>query len=119
MTIKRRTVLKGMAAAGATAALSAPAIGQATPIKVGFLTVKTGPLASGGIQMEQGLTLYLKERNHMLAGRPVQLFTGDSGGAPAVARTKMEDVVQKEKIARLFRPLPTPGALAADEYIRY
>jgi hypothetical protein len=60
-------------------------------MKIGFLTVKTGPLASGGIQMEQGLTLYLKERNNVLAGRPVQLFTGDSGGAPAVARTKMQE----------------------------
>ena len=49
-----------------------------SPMRVGFLTVKTGPLASGGLQMEQGLTLYLKERNNTLAGRPVQVFTGDS-----------------------------------------
>src|SRR4051794_11726005 len=119
MSVHRRTVLTGML--GASALVATPAIlrAQGAPMKIGFLTVKTGPLASGGIQMEQGLTLYLKERNNVLAGRPVQLFTGDSGGAPAVARTKMEDVVQKEKIARLFRPLPTPGALAADEYIRY
>jgi branched-chain amino acid transport system substrate-binding protein len=87
-------------------------------MKIGFLIVKTGPLASGGIQMEQGLTLYLKERNNVLAGRPVQLFTGDSGGAPAVARTKMQEFVEKENIACLIGPLATAEALAIDDYIR-
>src|SRR5215470_880445 len=81
MTVRRRTVLKGMLAASALVAAPAILRAQSGPMKIGFLTVKTGPLASGGIQMEQGLTLYLKERNNMLAGRPVQLFTGDSAGA--------------------------------------
>jgi branched-chain amino acid transport system substrate-binding protein len=105
---------------GTSAIVAAPAIvrAQSGPMKVGFLTVKTGPLASGGIQMEQGLTLYLKERNNMLAGRPVQLFTGDSAGAPAVARTKMQEFVEKENIACLIGPLATAEALAIDDYIR-
>ena len=118
MTVQRRTVLKGML--GASALVAAPAIlrAQSGPMKIGFLTVKTGPLAAGGIQMEQGLTLYLKERNNMLAGRPVQLFTGDSAGAPAVARTKMQEFVEKENIACLIGPLATAEALAIDDYIR-
>jgi branched-chain amino acid transport system substrate-binding protein len=118
MNVHRRTVLKGML--GTSAIVAAPAIvrAQSGPMKVGFLTVKTGPLASGGIQMEQGLTLYLKERNNMLAGRPVQLFTGDSAGAPAVARTKMQEFVEKENIACLIGPLATAEALAIDDYIR-
>src|SRR4030081_3457931 len=118
MNVRRRTVLRGML--GASALVAAPAIlrAQAGPMKIGFLTVKTGPLASGGIQMEQGLTLYLKERNNMLAGRPVQLFTGDSAGAPAVARTKMQEFVEKEGIACLIGPLATAEALAIDDYIR-
>ena len=72
MNVRRRTVLQGML--GASALVAAPAIlrAQSGPMKIGFLTVKTGPLAAGGIQMEQGLTLYLKERNNTLAGRPVQ-----------------------------------------------
>ncbi len=118
MNVRRRSLLKGMI--GASALVAAPAIlrAQAGPMKVGFLTVKTGPLASGGIQMEQGLTLYLKERNNALAGRPVQLFTGDSAGAPAVARTKMQEFVEKENIACLIGPLATAEALAIDDYIR-
>jgi hypothetical protein len=60
MTIHRRSALKGLAATG-TGIFGAPAILRAGmgPIRIGFLTVKTGPLASGGIQMEEGLTLYL------------------------------------------------------------
>ena len=52
-----------MLAAGGMAALAAtlpmPAIGQAKPVRIGLLTVKTGPLAQGGIQMEQGAELFL------------------------------------------------------------
>ena len=91
---------------------------QTGPMRVGFLTVKTGPLASGGLQMEQGLTLYLKERNNTLAGRPVQLFTGDSAGAPAVARTKMQELVERDNVSCLIGPLATAEALAIDDYIR-
>src|SRR3954464_16085639 len=118
MSVHRRTVLTGML--GASALVAAPAIlrAQGAPMKIGFLTVKTGPLASGGIQMEQGLTLYLKERNNVLAGRPVQLFTGDSGGAPAVARTKMQEFVEKENIACLIAPPAPAEARPIDHSIR-
>ena len=90
MSLNRRTVLKGALATGiATSTLKIPAaVAQPGPIKVGFLTIKTGPLASGGLQMEQGLLTYLKERNNTLAGRPVTVFTGDSAGAPASDRRR-------------------------------
>ena len=47
MTLDRRTVIKGALAAGvATQALKMPAVrAQPGPLRVGFLTVKTGPLA--------------------------------------------------------------------------
>ena len=121
MNIKRRIVLKGLVGAGVgVATFGAPAVlrAQASPMRIGFLTVKTGPLASGGIQMEEGLALYLKERNNVLAGRPVQLFTGDSAGAPAVARTKMQELVERDNISCLIGPLATAEALAVDDYIR-
>lgn len=118
MTVRRRTVVKGMLAASALVAAPAILRAQGGPMKIGFLTVKTGPLASGGIQMEQGLTLYLKERNNTLAGRPVQIFTGDSAGAPAMARTKMQEFLERENIACLIGPLATAEALAIDDYIR-
>jgi len=62
--VSRRAVL-AVTAAGAAAALTrfpTPAIAQAEPFKLGLLTVKTGPLAQGGIQMEQGVLTFLKEK---------------------------------------------------------
>ena len=47
------------------------------------MTVKTGPLASGGIDMERALQQYLKEHNNTLAGSKVELFVADAGGVPA------------------------------------
>jgi branched-chain amino acid transport system substrate-binding protein len=120
ITLRRRTVLKGLVAASAgVALLRAPAvIAQPAPIRVGFLTVKTGPLASGGIQMEQGLTLYIKERNSMLAGRPVEIITADTGGVPANARAKTQELVERNQVACLIGPLAAFEALAIDDYIR-
>src|SRR5262249_60504658 len=84
MTPTRRSVIKGALAATAAAQVARvpAAVAQAGPIRVGFLTIKTGPLASGGLQMEQGLTVFFKERNNMLAGRPVELHTADTAGNP-------------------------------------
>jgi branched-chain amino acid transport system substrate-binding protein len=120
MSVNRRTVIKGALAAGvATQVLRVPAApAQAGPLRVGFLTVKTGPLASGGIQMEQGLTVFFKERNNALAGRPVELHTADTGGNPAQARTKTQELVERLKVSVLIGPLAAFEALAIDDYIR-
>ena len=109
------TVVLGAVAASA---LSAFAQAQTEPIRIGFLTVRTGPLAAGGRQMEEGIQIFLKERNNTLAGRPVELHTGDSAGAPAVARTKMQELVERDNISCLIGPLATAEALAIDDYIR-
>jgi len=82
------------------------------------MTVKTGPLASGGIDMERALIQYLRERNNMIAGRKVELFVGDSGGVPAQARTKIQELVERDKIHIMIGPLAAAEALAADDYIR-
>ena len=58
------------------------------PIRIGLLTVKTGPLATGGIQMEQGLNIYIDEHNSMMAGRPVELIVADTGGSPSAISEK-------------------------------
>jgi branched-chain amino acid transport system substrate-binding protein len=116
----RRKVLKGIAASGASlAVLKAPQVqAQAGPIRVGLLTIKTGPLASGGFQMEQGLLTFFKERNNMMAGRPVELVVGDTAANPAQARTKTAELVEVQKVSVLIGPLAAFEALAIDDYIR-
>src|SRR6059058_1812666 len=91
---------------------------QAEPIRIGFLTVRTGPLAAGGKQMEEGIQLFLKERNQTIAGRKVELIIADTGGNPAGAKTKMQDLVERNKVHVVIGPLATFEALAIDDYIR-
>src|SRR5437667_7107997 len=74
------------------------ATAQTEPLRLGFLTVKTGPLAAGGAQMEQGIVLFLKERNYTLAGRKVELFVGDTGGNPAQAKTRTQELIERNRV---------------------
>jgi branched-chain amino acid transport system substrate-binding protein len=53
----------------------------------------------------------------MLAGRKVELIIADTGGNPAGARTKTQELVEKEKVAVIIGPLATFEALAIDDYI--
>ena len=118
-TTGRRSVLTGLAAAGLAApVVRAQGAGGAAPIRLGFLTVKTGPLASGGIQMEQGLLLYLKEHGNKLGDRPVELVTADTGGVPAQARTKTQELVERNRVHCIVGPLAAFELLAIDDYVR-
>jgi branched-chain amino acid transport system substrate-binding protein len=118
MSINRRKFVQ--AAAAGTAALGFPAIvrSQSEPIRIGLLTIKTGALASGGIDMERGLTIFLKEKNYTLGGRKVTLTVADSGGVPAQARTKMQELVERDRVQAVVGPLAAFEALAMDDYIR-
>src|SRR2546429_9493288 len=120
MNVNRRAMIKGTLAAGvATQVLKVPAApAQAAPLRVGFLTIKPGPLVGGGIQMEQGLAVFFKDRNTALAGRPVELHTADTGGNPAQARTKTQELVERLRVSVLIGPLAAFEALAIDDYIR-
>ena len=120
MTVERRTVLKGMLAAGASAAaIKMPAVhAQGAPFKIGLLTVKTGPLAQGGIQMEQGIAAFLKEKGNTLAGRKVELLVADTGGNPAGAKTKAQEVIERDKVNVILGPLAAFELLAITDYVR-
>jgi len=87
------------------------------PIRLGLMTVKTGPLATGGIQMEQGLIVYLQEHDYMMAGRPVELIVADTGGNPATAKTKVQELVERDGVDAIIGPLAAFEALAINDYI--
>ncbi|HEY4737759.1 MAG TPA: ABC transporter substrate-binding protein [Xanthobacteraceae bacterium] len=117
--VSRRTLLAG--AAGAAAALTrfpAPAVAQAEPFRLGLLTVKTGPLAQGGIQMEQGVLTYLKETNYMIGGRKVDFHSADTGGNPAGTKTKAQELVERDKVDVILGPLAAFELYAINDYIR-
>jgi branched-chain amino acid transport system substrate-binding protein len=102
----------------AVSAFSMNAHAQGEPLRLGFLTIKSGALAAGGKQMEDALKLFLKERNNTIAGRKVELFMADTGGQPAITKTKAQELVEKDKVHVIIGPLAAFEALAVDDYIR-
>jgi branched-chain amino acid transport system substrate-binding protein len=112
--LTRRAFLASTAGA---ATLPMPAIAQNKPIKIGLLTVKTGPLAQGGIQMEQGTALFFKDRNNKMAGRTMELVTADTGGNPAGAKTKAQELIERDQVDMIFGPLAAFELLAISDYV--
>ncbi|HKB72902.1 MAG TPA: ABC transporter substrate-binding protein, partial [Burkholderiales bacterium] len=88
MSISNRFLLSLAVLACAASLPSKEAFAQSDNLRVGFLTVRTGPLAAGGRQMEEGINLLLKERNYAFAGRKVDIIFADTAGQPALAKTK-------------------------------
>jgi len=117
--VTRRKFMAATAAGAALAAFKfpAPAVAQAAPFKLGLLTVKTGPLAQGGIQMEQGVVTWLKEHDNKIAGRNVEFFSADTGGSPAGTKTKAQELVERDKVDTILGPLAAFELLAITDYI--
>jgi branched-chain amino acid transport system substrate-binding protein len=118
MKLRRRTVLKGILGGVSALALKAPAIAQSAPFKIDLLTVKTGPLAQGGIQMEQGIATLLKEKGNTLAGRKIEFISADTGGNPAGAKTKAQELIERDKVNVILGPLAAFELLAITDYVR-
>jgi branched-chain amino acid transport system substrate-binding protein len=116
--LDRRTFLAGTAAGAAAAAIGMPAVAQGAPFKIGLLTVKTGPLAQGGIQMEQGIATLLKEKNNTLSGRKIEFISADTGGNPAGAKTKAQELIERDKVNVILGPLAAFELLAITDYVR-
>ena len=117
LRVGRRKFLAGSAAAAFAANLPMPAIAQGAPIKIGLLTVKTGPLAQGGIQMEQGIALFLKHRDNKLAGRAAELIVADTGGNPAGTKTKAQELIERDNVDFIVGPLAAFELLAITDYV--
>ena len=118
MSIHRRTVLQGMLTTTAAVAMPAVARAQGAPFKIGLMTVKTGPLAQGGIQMEQGIATFLKEKNGAFGSRKVELLVADTGGNPAGAKTKAQELIERDKVDVILGPLAAFELLAITDYVR-
>ena len=115
--IDRRQFLAASAALGAAPFVSRVAFAQGAPLRLGLMLTKTGPLANIGVQMERGLKLYLNEHNYTLGGRKVELTVADTGGNPAGAKNKAQELVERDKIDILAGPLAAFEMLAVSAYL--
>ena len=110
-------IILALVALAVSSLVSAPAPAQ-EPVRVGVLTIRSGPIASCGRQMEDGFQFGLKERGGVIAGRKVQAFFGDSAGQPAQTRTKAQELVERDHVHVLTGPVAAFEVYAISDYIR-
>lgn len=106
------------AIAFSAALMALPTHAADEPVRIGFLSIKTGPLAGPGKQMEQGFELFLKEHNNVIAGRKIELIVVDTSGQPATTKTKLQELVERRKVDMVVGPLASNEALAINDYVR-
>lgn len=87
------------------------------PIRIGFLTILTGPLAAPGKEMENGIRLFLEEHRNTLAGRSVELTVLDTGGSPAGTLAKARELAEQRKVHVIIGPLAAFEAYAIAPYV--
>jgi branched-chain amino acid transport system substrate-binding protein len=100
----RRTILKGLAGAGAAAAVSGVpfvnrlALGQ-QPIKLGVVVPQTGPMALEAQEMLTATQIAVEEVNAEggVMGRKVETAVRDSEFKPEVAKRKATELIEVEK----------------------
>ena len=104
-------------ALGLSAVFAAPVSGE-EPVRVGVLTIRSGPIASCGRQMEDGFQFALKERAGVIAGRKIEVFLGDSAGQPAQAKSKTQALVEHNRVHVLIGPVAAFEVYAISDYVR-
>src|ERR1043166_10080638 len=98
----------GALLAGAAYCLPAQA---AEELRMGFIAPKTGIFAQLGIDMQNGLQMYLDEHDGMLGGAKVTMIVEDDQGKPDTGVTKANKLILSDKVHMLVG-----GVLATTGY---
>jgi branched-chain amino acid transport system substrate-binding protein len=90
-----------------------PASAQGT-VKIGIINEYSGQFADTGIQIDNGIKLYVKQHGDTVAGKKIELIRKDTGGmAPDVSKRLAQELVVRDN-ADIFAGFSlTPNALAA------
>ncbi|MBN8965359.1 MAG: ABC transporter substrate-binding protein [Rhizobiales bacterium] len=108
-----RHTMTGLACLAATL-LAAPAAYAQGTVKIGAILSYSGQFADTGIQIDNGIKLYMKEHGDTVAGKKIEIVRKDNGGiAPDVAKRLSQEAVVRDKVDILAGFDLTPNALAA------
>jgi branched-chain amino acid transport system substrate-binding protein len=102
---------------GVLALLVGPAGAQAQQtIKIGVILPYSGQFADTGVQLDNGIKLYMQQHGDTVAGRKIEVIRKDTGGiAPEVAKRLAQELVVRDGADILAGFALTPNALAAAE----
>jgi len=113
MNLIKRVFLRYLALATMLGIYSVPGI-AAEPLKIGLVLPLSGPFASYGKQIENGVRLYLAQSGGVFSGRKVILFVkDDTGVAPEISKRAAQELVVQDKVDILAGFGLTPSAMAA------
>src|SRR5665213_3364230 len=110
MSITRRKVLAGSAAAGAASlasGLASPAIAANEPLRIGFLPALTGPSSSTGVAMNRGTLPAVDEINAAggVNGRKIEVVVRDTQSDATKAVNAIAELTSRQKVAMIWGPL--------------
>ncbi len=75
-----------------------PAWAQKGPIKIGVIAPMSGGAAQIGKDMTNGIAMWLDDNNQTIAGRKVEVIVEDSQGQPNIALTKLQKLVESDRV---------------------
>lgn len=102
-------------ASGSASSGDASANGE--PLKVGFITPLSGPLAGPGQDLIDGFQLYLDQNDSTLGGRPVELTVEDTQSTPDTGTQVAKRLVQQVGVDIVVGPLLGNVGLAVGDYM--
>lgn len=103
---KRRSALAlGVCALALGLGATTSAQAQTGPIRIGVLAPVTGPLATPGKDMVEGLRLFWEQANYTAGGRKVDLIIADTTCNPDQALTQARRLALQEKVQFMIGPL--------------
>jgi branched-chain amino acid transport system substrate-binding protein len=112
---KMQKLLYGLAALALTALVVRPADAQDT-VKIGIINPYSGQFADTGIQLDNGIKLYVKQHGDTVAGKKLEFVRKDVGGvAPDLAKRLAQELIVRDHADILAGFALTPNALAAGD----
>lgn len=112
--LKLLTLAAAIIAGGAWGGAPASA---ADTIRIGILGPNTGPYAIIGEEIRNGFDSYFKEVGPMAGGKSVELIYEDTQGKPDVGLTKVQKLVESDKVDFLAGIVSSSVAYAVRDYI--
>ena len=83
-------------------------------VKIGIINEYSGQFADTGMQIDNGIKLYVKQHGDTVAGRKIELIRKDTGGmAPDVSKRLAQELIVRDHADILAGFSLTPNALAA------
>ncbi len=113
---KRIWMRTAVGAAAAVAVMGAAWAQQGQPVKIGLLATLEGPFAAGGADGMRGAELAVKQRNGVVAGRPIVVIKGSSDAKPDVAVNATRKLVEQDKVDIMVGPLSGGEGIAVKDY---